>query len=53
MWRCAVWSKIYGWDEYLVSADDIKQARTECLRRLQEETDDPKSWEIVMITRMN
>ena len=53
MWRCAVWSKFYGWDEYLVCADDIKQARTECLSRLQEETDDPKSWEITMIIRMN
>ena len=53
MWRCAVWSKTYGWDEYLISADNIKQARTECLRRLQEETDDPKSWEITMIIRMN
>lgn len=53
MWCCAVWSKIYGWDEYIVSAGDFKQARAECLRRLQEETDDPISWELVLIIRMN
>lgn len=53
MWRCAVWSKTYGWDEYLVKANDIKQARIECLTRLQEETDNPESWEITMIIRAN
>lgn len=53
MWRCAVWSKTYGWDIYLVLADDIKQARAECLERLQEETDDPESWKIKTIIRLD
>lgn len=53
MWRCAVWSKTYGWDEYLVTAEDIKQAKQNCFERLKNETDNPEDWEITMIIRVN
>lgn len=49
LYRCEVFNKGMGWDEYLVSAKSKEEALVKCLDRLNEETDDPKSWEVVDI----
>lgn len=49
LYRCEVFHKGIGWDEYLVSAKNEEEALEKCLDRLHEETDDPKNWEVVEI----
>lgn len=49
LYKCAVFNKQFGWDEYLVSAKNKEEALEKCLDRLYEETDDPKNWEVVDI----
>ena len=49
LYRCDVFNKEMGWDEYLVSAKSEEETLEKCMDRLYEETDDPKSWEIVHV----
>lgn len=49
LYRCDVFNKEMGWDEYLVSAKSEEEALEKCMDRLYEETDDPKNWEIVYV----
>ena len=49
LYRCDVFNKRMGWDEYLVSAKSKEEALEKCLDRLYEETDDPNNWEVVNI----
>lgn len=49
IYRCDVFNKGMGWDEYLVSAKSEEEAVKKCRERLDEETDDPKNWEIVHV----
>lgn len=49
LFKCEVFNKEMGWDEYLVSAKSKKEATKKCRERLDEETDDPKNWEIVYV----
>lgn len=49
IYKCQVFNKRIGWDEYLVSAKSEEEALEKCLDRLYEETDDPKNWEVVEI----
>ena len=49
LYRCDVFNKKMGWDEYLVSAKSKEEALEKCMDRLYEETDDPKNWEIVHV----
>ena len=47
LWDCIVFSKVYGWDVYLVRAWNEEEAKKVCRKRLEEETDNPKSWLIM------
>jgi hypothetical protein len=49
IYKCQVFNKRIGWDEYLVSAKSEEEAWEKCRERLDEETDDPKNWEIVNV----
>ena len=49
----SVYHKRFGWDEYLVHADNKGEAKEECLYRLDNETDYPaKEWEIVDVVEV-
>ena len=52
-YACSVYHKKFGWDEYLVKANNKGEAKKEWLYRLDNETDYPaKEWEIVDVVEV-
>ena len=47
LWNVDVYSRDYGWDTYMVSAENKQDAFAACRERLDNETDHPEHWVMI------